>query len=73
MPASRFRLAIAALGVLLFASHAGPAQPAEASGKPLTTSKATGVDAMNHHARPSTLKVPGARIYYEVRGRAPCC
>ena len=64
----RFWRILAAAGVLLCVAQSGQTQSIETAGN---TPTATGDTAMNHHAKPSTLKVPGASIYYEVRGSGP--
>jgi pimeloyl-ACP methyl ester carboxylesterase len=60
----KFGLAVMALTALFSAAQTVVAQPG-------TTSRTTGADAMNYHMKSSTLKVPGASIYYEVHGSGP--
>jgi pimeloyl-ACP methyl ester carboxylesterase len=60
----KFGLAAIALAALFSAAEPALAQPS-------TTSKTTGADAMNYHMKSSTLKVPGASIYYEAQGSGP--
>ena len=67
MPNRRSFLTLAAA---MLATWAGtPVRPAEPDdGAPR---RATGDPAMPHPTETSALKVPGARLYYEVRGRGP--
>jgi pimeloyl-ACP methyl ester carboxylesterase len=64
-------LAAVAAGALLSGPQTGSAQSSGAAAAPRITLKPTGEATVTHPARPSTLKVSGAEIYYEVRGSGP--
>jgi pimeloyl-ACP methyl ester carboxylesterase len=66
-----FLLVAVTAGALLSGAQAGFAQSTEAVGKSRSTPESTGDTAMTHLTKSSTLKVPGARIYYEVQGAGP--
>ena len=66
-----FLLGAVAAGVFLSGPQAGLAQSTEAPGEPRTTFESTGDTAMTHPTKSSTLKVPGAKIYYEMQGAGP--
>ena len=72
MSKRRILLIATAAGALLSTSPpAGLAQSAEVPGQSRTNFKSTGEIAVTHPTRSSTLKVPGARIYYEMQGSGP--
>jgi len=72
MSKPRILLIATAAGALLSTSPpAGLAQSAEVQGQSRTNFESTGEIAVTHPTRSSTLKVPGARIYYEVQGSGP--
>ena len=60
-----------AAGMFLSGPQAGLAQSTEVPGEPHTMFESTGETAMTHSTKSSTLKVPGAKIYYEVQGSGP--
>jgi pimeloyl-ACP methyl ester carboxylesterase len=66
----KFGLPVMALAALLSNSQGILAQPLGASSEAYT-SNATGADTMNYHPKSSTLKVPGASMYYELLGSGP--
>jgi pimeloyl-ACP methyl ester carboxylesterase len=66
----RFLLAAVAAGALLSGPQTGLAQSTGAAASP-TSLTSTGEAVVTHPAKPSTLKVPGAQIYYEVQGSGP--
>lgn len=67
----RFLLVAAAAGALLSGAEASLAQSTEAAGESRSKPESGGDIAMTHPTKSSTLKVPGAKIYYEVRGSGP--
>lgn len=69
MSKRRFLLAAATAGALLSAMHAGPAQSTEAAGQTRSSTESQGDATMT--TKSATLKVPGAKIYYEVQGSGP--
>ena len=58
-------------GMLLSGLQAGLAQSTGVPGEPRTMFESTGETAMTHPTKSSTLKVPGAKIYYEMQGSGP--
>ena len=60
-----------AAGMLLSGPQAGLAQSTEVPGNPRTMFESTRETAMTHPTKSSTLKVPGAKIYYEMQGSGP--
>ena len=68
----RFLLAAAAAAAALLSSApAGLAQSTKAPGEAGAITRTKEGFAMDHPAKSSTLKVPGASIYYEMRGAGP--
>jgi pimeloyl-ACP methyl ester carboxylesterase len=64
-------LVVAAAGALLSIAQAGLAQSAGDPGEAQSTLRSAGELAMSGAVEPSTLKVPGATIYYETQGSGP--